>query len=199
MKWKLDCLHYTHLVKFLPEFLFPWIFSFFLEPRKQSDFYLEETYHICPEKHKCKFNDPPTPRQYWTHLYWISLCSNQIGNPITFLPRSKPKCVLPDKGTGSALRKRRTLPFLIIEFSGLLGLTIIFEAVWLQKAWTLRKAGTGYSSDISVTANIAAIAPPPTTLWDIVDHIQHIMGKDVMVLHKQREHLYLPCLKCNPY
>ena len=48
---------------------------------------------------------------------------------ITFLPRSKPKCVLPDKGTGSALRKRRTLPFLIIEFSGLLGLTIIFEAV----------------------------------------------------------------------
>ena len=73
MKWKLDCLHYTHLVKFLPEFLFPWIFSFFLEPRKQSDFYLEETYHICPEKHKCKFNDPPTPANI-EPTYIESLC-----------------------------------------------------------------------------------------------------------------------------
>ena len=137
----------------------------------------------------------------WTFVGKImSLLFNMLSRlVITFLPRSKAKCVLPDKGQGSALRKGRRLPFLIIEFSGLLGLTIIFEAVWLQKAWTLRKAGTVYSSDISVTANIAAIAPPPTTLWDIVDHIQHIMGKDVMVLQKQHEHLYLSCLKCNPY
>lgn len=45
MKWKLDCLHYLQLVKFIPEFLFPWIFSF---PglRNQPDFYLKETHTI---------------------------------------------------------------------------------------------------------------------------------------------------------
>ena len=67
----------------------------------------------------------------WTFVGKImSLLFNMLSRlVITFLPRSKAKCVLPDKGQGSALRKGRRLPFLIIEFSGLLGLTIIFEAV----------------------------------------------------------------------